>query len=75
MSDDAQRSLGELLAWLDRHINLEAIERGVAGRSAEPTLAYSQVAIDGIAQPRAVARHFPGWPPPAGQTMPEVAVA
>ncbi len=31
-------SLGEVLAWLDRHINLEAIERGVAGRAAEPTL-------------------------------------
>ncbi len=27
-----------MLAWLDRHINLEAIERGVAGRAAEPTL-------------------------------------
>jgi dihydrofolate synthase/folylpolyglutamate synthase len=27
-----------VLAWLDRHINLEAIERGVAGRAAEPTL-------------------------------------
>jgi len=31
-------SLGEVLAWLDRHINLEAIERGVAGRAAKPTL-------------------------------------
>jgi dihydrofolate synthase/folylpolyglutamate synthase len=27
-----------VLAWLDRHINLEAIERGVAGRAAKPTL-------------------------------------
>ena len=31
-------SLGEALAWLDRHINLEAIEAGRAGRSALPTL-------------------------------------
>lgn len=31
-------SLGEVLAWLDRHINLEAIERGAAGRAAQPTL-------------------------------------
>ena len=38
MNSEEQRSLGELLAWLDRHINLEAIERGVAGRAAEPTL-------------------------------------
>ena len=38
MNNEEQRSLGELLAWLDRHINLEAIERGLAGRSAEPTL-------------------------------------
>jgi dihydrofolate synthase/folylpolyglutamate synthase len=33
-----ESSFGEILAWLDRHINLEAIERGVAGRAAEPTL-------------------------------------
>ena len=26
------------LAWLDRHVNLEAIERGAAGRAALPTL-------------------------------------
>jgi dihydrofolate synthase / folylpolyglutamate synthase len=31
-------SLGEVLAWLDRHINLEAIERGRAGAAALPTL-------------------------------------
>jgi dihydrofolate synthase / folylpolyglutamate synthase len=34
----SDHSLGEALAWLDRHINLEAIERGAAGRAAEPTL-------------------------------------
>ncbi len=32
------QSLGEVLAWLDRHVNLEAIERGNAGRAAQPTL-------------------------------------
>ncbi len=31
-------SLGGVLAWLDRHINLEAIERGRAGAAALPTL-------------------------------------
>jgi dihydrofolate synthase / folylpolyglutamate synthase len=31
-------SLGDVLAWLDRHINLEAIERGRAGAAALPTL-------------------------------------
>ncbi len=31
-------SLGEVFAWLDRHINLEAIERGRAGAAADPTL-------------------------------------
>jgi len=31
-------SLGEVLAWLDRHVDLEAIESGKAGRAAEPTL-------------------------------------
>ncbi|MGD0085121.1 MAG: Mur ligase family protein [Acidimicrobiales bacterium] len=31
-------TIGEALAWLDRHINLEAIESGVAGRHALPTL-------------------------------------
>ncbi len=31
-------SIGDALAWLDRHINLEAIESGKAGRHALPTL-------------------------------------
>jgi dihydrofolate synthase/folylpolyglutamate synthase len=31
-------SLGEALAWLDRHVDLEKIERGLAGRAAAPTL-------------------------------------
>lgn len=37
MSGTELFSFGDALAWLDRHINLEAIERGVAGRAAEPT--------------------------------------
>ena len=38
MSGADLSSFGDALAWLDRHINLEAIERGQAGRAAEPTL-------------------------------------
>ena len=53
MNDDAPRSLGELLAWLDRHINLEAIERGVAGRSAEPTLTRIRALCAAMGQPQA----------------------
>jgi dihydrofolate synthase/folylpolyglutamate synthase len=37
-ADGAGASIGEALAWLDRHINLEAIESGKAGRHALPTL-------------------------------------
>ncbi|MGH9170146.1 MAG: bifunctional folylpolyglutamate synthase/dihydrofolate synthase [Acidimicrobiales bacterium] len=36
--DRYDSSLGEALAWLDRHINLEAIESGKAGRYSLPTL-------------------------------------
>jgi dihydrofolate synthase/folylpolyglutamate synthase len=53
MSDDAHRSLGELLAWLDRHINLEAIERGLAGRSAEPTLDRIRALCTALGEPQA----------------------
>jgi len=35
---DEPASLGDALAWLDRHINLERIESGTAGRAAIPTL-------------------------------------
>ena len=52
MNDDAPRSLGELLAWLDRHINLEAIERGVAGRSAEPTLTRIRALCTAMGEPQ-----------------------
>ena len=37
-ADGPGASIGEALAWLDRHINLEAIESGKAGRHALPTL-------------------------------------
>jgi dihydrofolate synthase/folylpolyglutamate synthase len=53
MNDDSQRSLGELLAWLDRHINLEAIERGLAGRSAEPTLTRIRALCTAMGEPQA----------------------
>jgi dihydrofolate synthase/folylpolyglutamate synthase len=53
MSDDAHRSLGDLLAWLDRHINLEAIERGLAGRSAEPTLDRIRALCAALGEPQA----------------------
>jgi len=39
LSDDRRPfALGDAIAWLDRHVNLEAIERGAAGRAAAPTL-------------------------------------
>src|ERR1700742_5026464 len=53
MSNEANRSLGDLLAWLDRHINLEAIERGVAGRSAEPTLDRIRALCTALGEPQA----------------------
>lgn len=56
MNNDEQRSLGELLAWLDRHINLEAIERGVAGRSAEPTLSRIRALCAAMGDPQG---HYP----------------
>jgi dihydrofolate synthase / folylpolyglutamate synthase len=37
-SGHSDESLGDVLAWLDSHINLEAIERGRAGAAALPTL-------------------------------------
>jgi dihydrofolate synthase/folylpolyglutamate synthase len=37
-ADGVGASIGEALAWLDRHINLEAIESGTAGRHGLPSL-------------------------------------
>jgi len=45
-----------VLAWLDRHINLEAIERGVAGRAAEPTLERIAALMAAMGDPE---RSFP----------------
>ncbi|HLI15965.1 MAG TPA: Mur ligase family protein [Acidimicrobiales bacterium] len=45
-------SLGEALAWLDRHINLEAIERGVAGRAAAPTLERVAALLSAMGDPQ-----------------------
>ncbi|MDA8290844.1 MAG: Mur ligase family protein [Actinomycetota bacterium] len=45
-------SLGDALAWLDRHVNLEAIERGVAGRAALPTLDRVEGLVSAIGDPQ-----------------------
>lgn len=49
----AGTSLGDALAWLDRHINLEAIEAGSAGRHAFPTLERIQALVDAMGHPQA----------------------
>ena len=46
-------SLGSALAWLDQHVNLEAIERGAAGRAAEPTLERVRALLDAMGDPEA----------------------
>lgn len=46
------RSLGDLLAWLDRHVNLEAIERGDAGRHAHPDLARIRTLLAAMGDPQ-----------------------
>lgn len=46
------QSLGDALAWLDRHVNLEAIERGVAGRAAEPTLERIAALVSAMDDPQ-----------------------
>jgi dihydrofolate synthase/folylpolyglutamate synthase len=45
-------SIGEALAWLDRHINLEAIEAGKAGRYAEPTLERVSALLAAMGDPQ-----------------------
>lgn len=45
-------SLGDALAWLDRHVNLEAIERGTAGRQAAPTLLRIAALMDAMGEPQ-----------------------
>lgn len=45
-------SLGETLAWLDRHVNLEAIESGRAGRLGLPTLERIQQLLAALGDPQ-----------------------
>ncbi len=46
-------SVGDALSYLDSHVNLEAIERGAAGRAAEPTLERINAILDMLARPDA----------------------
>jgi dihydrofolate synthase/folylpolyglutamate synthase len=52
MTDWQFSSLGDSLAWLDRHVNLEAIERGVAGPAAAPTLDRIRALLDAMSEPQ-----------------------
>jgi dihydrofolate synthase/folylpolyglutamate synthase len=51
-ADGADASIGEALAWLDRHINLEAIESGKAGRHALPTLDRIAALVSAMGDPQ-----------------------
>jgi len=46
-------SLGETLAWLDRHVNLEAIESGRAGRLGLPSLERIGALVGALGDPQA----------------------
>jgi len=46
-------SLGETLAWLDRHVNLEAIESGRAGRMGLPSLERISALASALGDPQA----------------------
>ncbi|MCU1489731.1 MAG: folC [Acidimicrobiaceae bacterium] len=45
-------SLGDVLAWLDHHVNLEAIEAGHAGRAAEPDLSRIRALLSAMGDPQ-----------------------
>jgi len=45
-------SFGETLAWLDRHVNLEAIESGRAGRMGLPTLERISALVGALGDPQ-----------------------
>ncbi len=47
----AGASIGEALAWLDRHINLEAIEAGRAGRHGAPSVERIAALTDAMGSP------------------------
>ena len=44
-------SVGDALSYLDSHVNLEAIEKGRAGRAGEPTLSRINAILDAMARP------------------------
>ena len=46
-------SFGETLAWLDRHVNLEAIESGRAGRLGLPSLERISALVGALGDPQA----------------------
>src|SRR5579875_945660 len=48
----AGASIGEALAWLDRHVNLEAIESGTAGSHGLPSRERIQALTDAMGSPQ-----------------------
>jgi len=44
-------SVGDALSYLDSHVNLEAIEKGTAGRASEPTLARINAILNALSRP------------------------
>jgi dihydrofolate synthase/folylpolyglutamate synthase len=52
---NGDQSLGDLLAWLDRHINLEAVRSGRAGRAGEPSLERIRLLTSLLGDPERVA--------------------
>jgi len=44
-------SVGDALSYLDSHVNLEAIEKGRAGRASEPTLERINAILDTLSRP------------------------
>jgi dihydrofolate synthase/folylpolyglutamate synthase len=51
-ADGPGASLGEALAWLDRHINLEAIEAGKAGTHGLPSLERIRALVGAMGDPQ-----------------------
>lgn len=51
-SGPAARSLGDALAWLDRHVNLEAIEADTSARGGEAGLARMRALLAAIGDPQ-----------------------
>lgn len=51
-ADGPAASIGEALAWLDRHINLEAIESGKAGSHGLPSLERIRALVGVMGEPQ-----------------------